>query len=67
MASKDKIRRKWRERMRSVRHERNWGRRAEGRGKGVQTSVKKQQWRLTKKIPVEASITAPLIPPPAHF
>lgn len=47
------------------------GRRAESegerRGKGVQTSVKHQQWRLTKKIPMEASITAPLIPPPSDF
>lgn len=37
------------------------------RGKGVQTSMKHQQWRLTKKIPMEASITDPLIPPPSDF
>lgn len=47
------------------------GRRAESegdrRGERVQTSVKHQQWRLTKKVPMETSITAPLIPPPSDF
>lgn len=60
------MKRKWRERegrvTQTAEKREKSSERGERRGKGVQTSVKHQQWRLTKKIPMEASITAPLIP-----